>query len=249
MSLAISRIFFFFFCVLFFCVCSRTIRCPCIRSQHTKKKTDTRTKSLLLVLFPCVFEMRDAVADIFQRVIKQMFEARGYDGGAVRIKTDSDLKRVRFELVSKDADGRPVVCLVMSTQDNIGTKDVEVFLEPLERKTHLVLVGGSISSQARTLLSAAADKSWEFLHFREVSFNLLENVYVPSYRLLRPEEVRRVEARFGSSRMFPAMVANVDPVARFMNFQPGDVLKVVENSTVSGKNTFFCRVIAEEDQL
>jgi len=175
-----------------------------------------------------------------------MFAARG---STVQDGTrESEHKQVEFEMYGATKTNLPIKCLVMNSTLNIGTRDVEDFLAVLPEPVHILLVGQSMSSPAKHLLTISGHE-WEYLQFREVKFNILENVYVPTYTLLTKEQVVNVEKRFGSSDRFPEMIADVDPVARFMNFKVGDVLCAQENSSVSGQTVFFEKVVAQDAQL
>ncbi len=122
-----------------------------------------------------------------------------------------------------------IQCFVFPISHSIGKQDVKSF-ECIDE--HLILIGNNISFQTSAHLSKTY-YYFEFLKHTEISFNKMDHHLVPIYRLLNQRDIKLLKEKYQDINKYPKLIYRVDPIARIMDFRPGDVLEVMrKNSTV-----------------
>ena len=147
-----------------------------------------------------------------------------------------------------------VYCIIVPLQgkkssSSIGKNDITQYLSDKQEcsNLHLIVVCTNLTFQAREYLKNNNKESnllvWEMLSYHHLLFDIMSHIRVPTYHLLNSEQLKEVEKKYGSSDFFPKLVANYDPVAKYMNYIPGDVLRVEKRSAIGGYSIFYRKVI------
>ena len=106
------------------------------------------------------------------------------------------------------------------------------FLHNFKNNPKIVVVD-SISKKAKQFISVNFPKT-EIFDEVDLMINLIEYVLVPKHEVLSPEEVENFYKEFNcKKRNMPKMLTS-DPVAKYYNVNPGDILRILRPSTTSG---------------
>ncbi len=76
-------------------------------------------------------------------------------------------------------------------------------------------------------------------------FNVMENFLVPRHSIMSEEEVQELLERYGIVREKLPQILMMDPCARAVNAQPGQVLKIERESPTAG-TSYYYRLVVEE---
>lgn len=141
-----------------------------------------------------------------------------------------------------------VATLDPDTHTSIGKSDVQLCCTDISTQSHYVFITNSMSFQAAAYL-ASLPSYWEVLSFDDVAFDKTAHFYVPSYELLTEVQVVAEEKKYGKRTLFNKMIHKVDAIARFLDFRPGDVVKLTRFSSISGTSIGLRLVIRSDEVL
>lgn len=215
-------------------------------SNTTKKLNIQKKKRIPITVLP-----DRAYADRISRIVKQLLVRRGYQH-IIRMIPDKEGLSVNLDLIMAETDtGIPFTCFIVpihpqTRKSSIGKKDVEALVERYTGQRHVMLVVDSISKDAIGCLRLDPCIYWECIPHRLCSFDLMSHMSVPRYTVLSAEETVAHEKKFMTQRSkFPKMIARVDAVAQFMDFRPGQLLRV---ERLSG-GTYYRYVINAQEHI
>lgn len=119
-------------------------------------------------------------------------------------------------------NNKHILCLFVSV-GRIGKK----FISNLEikKKVHYIFICNSISFQAKFDLHRI-QLSYEILSLDDIDFHKFKNKLIPEYKLLDKSEICKIKSCFGELENFPKLLVDIDPVAKYYNFQVGDLVSV-----------------------
>lgn len=140
-----------------------------------------------------------------------------------------------------------VVCMMFEVNHSIKKSDLPHILNKSSKHIHFILVVNSISFQSKIILKNYFDR-FEILHRDIVSIPILTHEYVPNYTLVKGTEMIELTKKFGDVSKFGKIVADIDPVAIYLDFRPGGVVKVEQKCPISGLNTYY-RYIIHSNEL
>ena len=116
-------------------------------------------------------------------------------------------------------------CCLVPEDTSFNKKDVLAYTQLLAKGTKFIVVTRLLGSQSAQCLR---DQHVQFEHLKheDICYHKTDHILVPHYRWLSRPEIAELEKRYGDRKQFPKMVADVDAIARYLNFQVGDVLQV-----------------------
>jgi len=76
-------------------------------------------------------------------------------------------------------------------------------------------------------------------------FNVMENYLVPRHSIMEEEQVQELLIRFGIVRDKLPKILMMDPCAKALGAQPGQVIKIERESPTAG-TSFYYRMVVEE---
>ena len=97
----------------------------------------------------------------------------------------------------------------------------------------VTLICDHISAQSVAFLRSRC-AAIQVLSCIDIILDRFNHDYVPEYTVLSPIEIQSLESSVGDKSTWPRMIAGVDPISRVMWREPGDCLKVIGASPVSG---------------
>ncbi len=83
------------------------------------------------------------------------------------------------------------------------------------------------------------------VELKKREINILEHELVPKHEICSEEEVNELLKRYNISKEQLPKILLTDPVVKALGAKPGDVIKIIRNSKISGKSIYY-RVVVEK---
>ena len=80
-------------------------------------------------------------------------------------------------------------------------------------------------------------------------FNVMENYLVPRHSLMAEQEVEELLVKYGIVRDKLPKILMMDPCAKALGAQPGQVLKIERESPTAGTSYYYRLVVEEKSGL
>ena len=90
----------------------------------------------------------------------------------------------------------------------------------------IVIYSLSVTSMAKKLIENSFDVKIELFKLDEVQFNITSHILVPLHIKLSDVDATKFKDLYGVK--FPTIL-KTDPIARFYNYQKGDIIKIIRN--------------------
>ena len=155
----------------------------------------------------------------------------------LRARCYKNVQRKNSSTVIAENDNKRVLCLTMLM--SIGKKSALKYKRYASDYKHFILVTMRISFQAMAILKECFN-IFELLRPKEIYYNKTLHVMVPKYKILSAEEVDEIQIQYGPIKHFPKIIANVDPIARYLNFREGQVVSIDK----PGRVTYYRHVVS-----
>ena len=179
--------------------------------------------------------MKDLIRSGINRIASIRKYSREREHKVVSLDPLHDMYRTDYEDVQKqrlcvfvyvlDKKCRSLVQLKMCLASKLAQR--------LHESWRAILVCDHISAQSINLLQSRCS-SMQVLSFMDVVIDRFGHDHVPEYTLLSPSSIAELEETIGDKSTWPRMIAALDPIARLMWCEPGDCVKIVAVSPVSG---------------
>ena len=157
-------------------------------------------------------------------------------------------RRCVILLLAAKSNSKPVCCVIFPkpfriSKTSLGHAEIKDILSAYSSRNtakntqsrskcnHFIFVSDSFSFQARNYISKLQIHC-EWFSFNDISFNVLQHIFVPKYSLMSEEDICNLEQSLNRKRTaFPRIIYKVDPVARFLDFRKGQVWKATSKTT------------------
>ena len=120
-----------------------------------------------------------------------------------------------------------ISCLVVPDGYSLNKKDALTYIQTLTPDCKCIVLVRTLGPQPAYCFRLL---NFEHLKYDDICCNKTEHVLVPRYRLLSVPEVQKLEKQYGDKAHFPKLVAGVDAMARYLDFQVGDTVEVAKKS-------------------
>ena len=191
----------------------------------------------------------------FDRILKTMTEMlcdRGYTQIEYKAQSEHEVNRCimakRCVLSARHKSQSAKVCQVIFLRDNkLGVNHVREFEEVHNcSKTHMSFIIVASAKATHPAIKYMSDRSWisDFVA-NQVLHNVTRHCLVPKHELLPLEEHEALFRRFGiedKPKMLPEML-HTDPIAKYHNFDVGDIVKVYARNGYTEMQLLYVRVI------
>ncbi len=188
--------------------------------------------------------MSRAVRELLRGGILRIASTRGYAGErehtVVSLDPLHDIHQIEYNDVIRqcpcvfvyilDKKCNTLVQLKMSLANKLANR--------MRQTWRVILICDHISAQSINLLQSKCS-SMQVLSFMDVVLDRFGHDHVPKYSLLSQGSVEELEASIGNKTTWPRMIAVLDPIARLMWCEPGDCVKIIALSPVSGISVSF----------
>lgn len=158
-----------------------------------------------------------------EEITTQMLEQRGFEV----------INKVGNELVGTGRGKEPII-VFFNQSPKINNDRVQEYILQMrnENLTHAIIVyNDAVTSTAQKVIDELKGLRIELFQRNSLRYNITKHRLVPTHSLLTKSEMKSFKEQFGTK--IPIILYN-DPIARFFDFQRGDIVKVER------KNGFVC---------
>ena len=124
------------------------------------------------------------------------------------------------------------------------TSDIANFLKKYP-KAGKILVVDAIGKKAIQYIRANYEGAEVFTE-EEMMINIVEHVSVPKHVMLTEDEIKQFYEEFNTKKKGMPRILTGDPIARYYNMKPNDVVKILRPSGASGVTPFYRLVVKGE---
>lgn len=108
-----------------------------------------------------------------------------------------------------------------------------------------IVIVNNISKKAMQYVRNNYSKT-EIFTEEEMMINLIDNVLVPKHEILPKEEALNFYEKFNCKKRNMPKLLSGDPVARYYNMKPDDIVRIIRNSKLTG-HTVSYRLVVKGD--
>jgi DNA-directed RNA polymerase I, II, and III subunit RPABC1 len=146
--------------------------------------------------------------------LKEMLEQRGY---TVEDKSEGMIGSKR---------GRSSIIVFFNLAPKVNNERIQDYITRmtnLDVKHSIIVYTDSVTSQAQKVIDELQDMRMELFHMNSLRYNITKHRLVPKHTQLTKAEAKAFKETYGTK--IPILMYT-DPVARFYDFQRGDVIRV-----------------------
>ena len=191
------------------------------------------------------------VADIYQ-VLKEFIYVRGYKAEEEYLTNDEINKSIRATnmVVINCFNGKEKISIVLTPSDSVITGRRAEFIKmvkKLPKNNEIILISNKLVSTSIKEYIKSEGIALSSYMWNMFTINMTKAPLVPTHEILTSSEVTRLEEElFKDSKEFPNI--SVDDVQSiWLGAKVGDVIKITRNSTYSGKNIAYRRVVRDDN--
>jgi DNA-directed RNA polymerase I, II, and III subunit RPABC1 len=152
----------------------------------------------------------------------EMLQQRGFE-----------VSEIDDELVAS-AKGKASIIVFFNQSPKINNDRVQEYILKMRNDnfTHAIIIyNDAVTSTAQKVIDELKGMRIELFQKKTLRYNITKHRLVPTHSLLTKSEMKTFKEEYGTK--IPIILYN-DPVARFFDFQRGDIVKVER------KNGFVC---------
>jgi DNA-directed RNA polymerase I, II, and III subunit RPABC1 len=185
--------------------------------------------------------------DIFRsfNVVKQMLRDRKIDISILEATSDKEL----FEIFKKDSDIFQIkvndqLIIIYHMKSKFIKSDLKTFLKQVDisSQTKLLFIFKQKihENNEKNIKDLIKETKYEYFKIKHLLFNITHHSIVPKHEILSIDETNKIMERYDvkSRSQFPKILAT-DPVARYYDVQPGQLVKITRSSTSTGENVTY----------
>jgi DNA-directed RNA polymerase I, II, and III subunit RPABC1 len=185
-------------------------------------------------------------------VLRDMFEDRKYDFD-MKVYSEEDLDAM-YSIQENSSNGAifeiPVsdtIRIIFHMKSKYMKADLERFLKgeyESSKIKHFIMVfkekiNSNNEKNIQNLISLYSDNTTpkvETFEINNLLFNITRHEYVPKHELLSKDEAQQVFDKYSIKNKSQLPVLHrTDPVAKYYDFRPGDLIKIYRSSTAVGE--------------
>ena len=161
------------------------------------------------------------------QTVTEMITQRGYK----ITKSDDDI------IVGTNSTGEHIIVFTQSVAKlNIDrVKEYISILHKMEMKHCIVIYVENVTSITKKLIENSVDIKIEIFTLEELQYNITKHRLVPKHIILSPTESKEFKQLYGLK--YP-VILRTDPIARFYDFNRGDVIKIIRMNGVDEYITY-----------
>jgi DNA-directed RNA polymerase subunit H (RpoH/RPB5) len=81
--------------------------------------------------------------------------------------------------------------------------------------------------------------NWVSFDFQNYFINKIEHIFVPKHIVLTAEEQQQLKDEYGFKRNEIGKIKQSDPIARYYNLKPGEIIAIERPSRTSGISMYY----------
>ena len=141
----------------------------------------------------------------------------------------------------KDPNPEPKIGTIwveFSSEPSIGVRQMRNFGQHIDSHkfhTGILVTQQTITSSALKLIPVLRPRTIETFLEQDLLVNITHHELVPQHILLSHEEKKKLLERYRLKETQLPRIQTLDPVARYLGLQRGDVVKIVRRSETAGR--------------
>lgn len=109
-----------------------------------------------------------------------------------------------------------------------------------------ILIVQDINQKSENIIESY-DTQTEVFKINNLMINIVEHVLVPKHIVLSKEETDNVLQAYRAKKRDMMIIRTTDPVAKYYNMKPGDIVKIIRPSVMTVENTAYRLVVKSKD--
>jgi DNA-directed RNA polymerase subunit H (RpoH/RPB5) len=109
-----------------------------------------------------------------------------------------------------------------------------------------ILIVQDINQKSENIIESY-DTQTEVFKINHLMINIVEHVLVPKHIVLSKEETDNVLQAYRAKKRDMMIIRTTDPVAKYYNMKPGDIVKIIRPSVMTVENTAYRLVVKSKD--
>jgi len=101
-----------------------------------------------------------------------------------------------------------------------------------------ILIVQDINQKSENIIESY-DTQTEVFKINHLMINIVEHVLVPKHIVLSKEETDNVLQAYRAKKRDMMIIRTTDPVAKYYNMKPGDIVKIIRPSVMTVENTAY----------
>ena len=178
---------------------------------------------------------------VFENTAKMIGERKSMDWKTIfeQFKTNYDNETTWF----RNSDNKIAVKLLFRKITTIRKiEDIEEFLDKYKDHYKFVIVSKITPKAYKQFIEY---DNLEVFFDDDLLVNKIDHVFVPKHILLSQEEQDQIKKEYGFKRMVEiGIIKESDPIARYYNLKPGQIVRIERPSVNSGVTVYFRQCIA-----
>lgn len=161
------------------------------------------------------------------KTVKEIINQRGY-----KISDESD-----DNIIGTNPGGSQIVVFKTPVSKfNVDrVKEYINLLRKMEKNHCIVIYSDCVTPMTKKLIENSVDVKIELFTLEELQYNITRHRLVPKHDRLSPVDAKNFKKEFGLKM---GTIMRTDPVARFYDFQRGDIIKITRKSDDSQYITY-----------
>lgn len=152
-------------------------------------------------------------------IIKEMMEVRKY----------TIISETKDRIFATKIAGERMVCMLDCINCKFGIDNIKQKIDQLnaDEIKHCIIVYNDVPTSAvkNTIIDLEkTGKQIELFHIDDLQYNCTKHSLVPKHSALELKESITFKKKYGTNLQ---VILHNDPIARFYNFRPGNIIKIV----------------------
>jgi DNA-directed RNA polymerase subunit H (RpoH/RPB5) len=187
---------------------------------------------------------RDAILNSF-KTIKEMFETRNRQDISDHLSKISNVEldeiiRTRH-VFTFDIDAKLRILYYLEPKLKVAEVKSALFAGDDTFESYLIVIRDKTSvANTKSMLDLATNV--QVFELKELQFNISTHVMVPKHKLIdsTDEQINGILQKLNiKSRAQLPVILKSDPMAKFLNAKPGDMVEITRYSPTSGQHIFY----------
>ena len=185
-------------------------------------------------------------------VVKEMLADRKIDISNLESYSENELHIILSESNNSTKNGNIFqikvnddIKIIYHMKSKFIKNDLKKFLSSVEKDEnykHIIFIFKEKinNNNEKNIQDLLEGMSYEMFPIKNLLFNITKHSYVPKHELLSTEDMNDIMKKYSikNKSQFPIILKS-DPVARYYDFKPGQLIKIYRSSTATGESITY----------
>lgn len=133
------------------------------------------------------------------------------------------------KIVALKPDGNQMI-VFFTDSNKLNVKNIQVYISLMNdlQIFHAIIVyKDGVTSFTKKAIEQSLEMKFELFAEEDLQYNITKHRFQPKFEKLKLEDASELKKKYGIN--FPIMRKD-DPIAKFYNYQKGDIIKIIRNS-------------------